>query len=52
MASAVLVEDDQCGDNAGDPSGTGEKQYDKDGAATFVQDGKRRENDSQEYSPE
>ena len=50
--SFVLVEDDQCADNARHPSGAGEDEDDEHGAAPAVDDGERREKDGEEDAEE
>ncbi len=50
--SFVLVEDDQCADDARHPSDAGEDEDDEHGPAPAVDDGQRREKDGEEDAEE
>ena len=50
--SFVLVEDDQCGDDARHPSCAGEDEDDEDGPAALVDDGEGREDDGEDDAEE
>ena len=52
MISSVFVEDDQCADNARHPPAAGEDKDNQHGPAPAVDNGQRREKDSEEDAEE